>query len=246
MEMGRVILDFVGVLIWPAAVIAIAVMFRREFRSVIARLSRADLPGGVSLGFDYETERLSATESRKKALSDQSTLPAHPVNPPSPLVRPGEIPIDDAHGIEHAYVIEQLALTKLEYDLNKSIERSIRFTKGEKSLALDGLIRSDTQGPDSVVEVKWLRNPALVRAIIELIPQFQERLENYKAITGRPATLLLTLVVPERIQELVEQFRPLARALADTDWRVIVLDYEDIGFPRGSDSPNPRMEPARL
>jgi hypothetical protein len=49
-EIARIILEFLKVLItWPVAVVVLALLFRHEIRSLVRRVKKANLPGGISV-----------------------------------------------------------------------------------------------------------------------------------------------------------------------------------------------------
>jgi hypothetical protein len=57
MEIARLVLEFIKVLIWPATVLVVALIFRVPIRAVLSRLRKAGLPGGVSIDFQEEIEQ---------------------------------------------------------------------------------------------------------------------------------------------------------------------------------------------
>jgi len=62
MELAKLVLEYVKALAWPVTALAIALIFRREIRAIIARIRKAALPGGVSIDFEeqiLETKELA-------------------------------------------------------------------------------------------------------------------------------------------------------------------------------------------
>ena len=55
-DIAKLILAFVEALVWPATVLIVAFRFRTEIVAILARLKKADLPGGVSLDFSEEVK----------------------------------------------------------------------------------------------------------------------------------------------------------------------------------------------
>ncbi|MGD0617682.1 MAG: DUF4145 domain-containing protein [Bryobacteraceae bacterium] len=51
-------------LAWPTAALAIAVMFRKDIRSILARIRKAALPGGVAIDFEDEVRETKELATR--------------------------------------------------------------------------------------------------------------------------------------------------------------------------------------
>jgi hypothetical protein len=49
LEITKVIIEFLTVIIWPATVLVILLMFRKEVRVLFNRTKKIELPGDVSL-----------------------------------------------------------------------------------------------------------------------------------------------------------------------------------------------------
>ena len=56
MDVAGLVLEYVKALVWPGVVIGIAIRFRTELTRVVARLTRAQLPGGFALDFEREVQ----------------------------------------------------------------------------------------------------------------------------------------------------------------------------------------------
>jgi hypothetical protein len=232
MEITKLILEFVKSLLWPVAVVIVAVIYRKEVRSAFGRLSKADLPGGLKLGFDYHKEKLSEEKSIEKAVSDKKKIAEDLSVKPSAFIRYGELPIDLNHSDEHAYAVETLALNRLEHIIYQKVERYVLLKKGDLSDIFDGIVKGNEQTPDRVITVLWTRTVD-VKSLISGLPGYFQQVKNYKKITGREALLSIVLVVPQRVIEAIEHLKPLTQELADTDCRVYIVDYDDIGFSIG-------------
>jgi len=83
MEIAKLVLEYVRVLIWPAIVLVICVVFRRHLVALLNRIRHAELPGGVSVDLDQEIKEvksLSAKVQEQPAPSDRKrTRPAIPL-----------------------------------------------------------------------------------------------------------------------------------------------------------------------
>ena len=74
MEIAKLILEYIRALIWPATVIAICVLFRRQVIALLNRIRHAELPGGVAVDLDKEIDEvksLSAKVQEQPAPSDR-------------------------------------------------------------------------------------------------------------------------------------------------------------------------------
>jgi hypothetical protein len=60
MGIATLILGYVQALVWPLVVLTSVLLFRTQLRTILWRLQRADLPGGVSLNFQQEVQAASA------------------------------------------------------------------------------------------------------------------------------------------------------------------------------------------
>jgi hypothetical protein len=79
-NIAKIILDYLRVLAWPLVVLSLAALFRREVVSVILRLKKADLPGGISLEFAAEARAV-----RELAL-EVADLPQRPEAKGAPAI----------------------------------------------------------------------------------------------------------------------------------------------------------------
>jgi hypothetical protein len=86
MEVAKLILEYVKAIAWPFAAFAIALMFRREIRAILARIRKAALPGGVSIDFEEQIRETTELATRIEA------TPAPPNRP-----RVAGVPLTDAN-----------------------------------------------------------------------------------------------------------------------------------------------------
>ena len=86
MEIAKLILEYLRVLAWPSVILAIVLIFRKQIESLVKRLEKADLPGGVSISL-----RAEILEAKK--LSEQ--VMAKPTPPQAKGVR--SLPLTEAN-----------------------------------------------------------------------------------------------------------------------------------------------------
>ncbi|NES83900.1 MAG: hypothetical protein F6K10_22180 [Moorea sp. SIO2B7] len=86
MEIAKLVLEYLKILVWPSVILTIVLIFRRQIESLIERLQKADLPGGVSISLSAEIR-----EARK--LSEQVSAEA-----PSPKAKGAKsLPLTEAN-----------------------------------------------------------------------------------------------------------------------------------------------------
>src|SRR5437879_6239563 len=81
MELAKLVLEYVKAVAWPATAVAIALMFRREIRAILARIRKAALPGGVSIDFEGQILETVALATRIEAAPPPSNRPQTSVLP---------------------------------------------------------------------------------------------------------------------------------------------------------------------
>ena len=54
MHMAGLVLEYLRVLIWPIVVLIVLIMFQDQWKTIVLRIRRAELPGGVSLDFQED------------------------------------------------------------------------------------------------------------------------------------------------------------------------------------------------
>jgi len=82
MEVSRIILEYLRVLAWPTVAVALSLVFRDDVKVLLARITRAELPGGVSVDFPREVreaKELSAKVEATPAPSDRRRAPGIPL-----------------------------------------------------------------------------------------------------------------------------------------------------------------------
>src|SRR5882724_2678609 len=83
MEIAKLVLEYLKVVTWPTAVLIIALVYKKQFASVLGRLKKAGLPGGVSLDFYAEVLEVVQLSEKAEALPAQRQqhrgLPAIPL-----------------------------------------------------------------------------------------------------------------------------------------------------------------------
>jgi hypothetical protein len=57
MEIAKLVLEFVKACAWPITVIFLGIYFRKSLKAILARITKASLPGGVELDFRDEIEQ---------------------------------------------------------------------------------------------------------------------------------------------------------------------------------------------
>ncbi|MEO0457553.1 MAG: hypothetical protein AAF152_13380 [Cyanobacteria bacterium P01_A01_bin.114] len=121
MEIAKLVLEYLKVLAWPLVILSIVLIFRRQIESLIKRLEKADLPGGVSISL-----RAEILEAKK--LSEQVIA-----EPPPPKAKGlKKLPLTEAN-----LRMLQLGLQPSPSGLNVNYYREIAET--EPNLALAGL-----------------------------------------------------------------------------------------------------------
>lgn len=83
MDIAKLVLEYVRALVWPATVLVVLLLFRKELAALLVRLRKAALPGGVTLDFPEEVQaaRSLSEEVRKAQKSpEQKRGPALPLN----------------------------------------------------------------------------------------------------------------------------------------------------------------------
>lgn len=54
LDLANLVLEYLKILVWPGVVVAISLLFRKEITTIMARLHKAELPGGFKLDFEEE------------------------------------------------------------------------------------------------------------------------------------------------------------------------------------------------
>lgn len=121
MEVAKLILEYLKVLAWPFVILSIVLIFRKQIESLIRRLEKADLPGGLSISL--RAEILEAKKLSEKVI-------AEPLSPEAKGVK--SLPFTEAN-----LRMLQLGLQPSPSGLNVDYYRDL--AKTDPSLALAGL-----------------------------------------------------------------------------------------------------------
>jgi hypothetical protein len=82
MEIAKLVLEYLRVLAWPAVAVALCLGFRSEVKALFARMTRAELPGGLAFDFPREVreaKELSAKVEATPAPLDRKRAPGIPI-----------------------------------------------------------------------------------------------------------------------------------------------------------------------
>jgi hypothetical protein len=82
MEVTKLILEFTKALAWPLASLVIAFIFREPISSILSRIRKAGLPGGVSVDFEEEIREAQVLSER---VGSDLGPPGRPSVPTIPL-----------------------------------------------------------------------------------------------------------------------------------------------------------------
>ena len=104
MELAKLILEYLSVLIWPAAIVTICLVFRRQVAALLNRIRHAELPGGVAVDLDQEIKEVKALsamlQEQHQEIMEVKALSANVQEKPAPHYekrgRPA-IPLTDAN-----------------------------------------------------------------------------------------------------------------------------------------------------
>ena len=75
MEIAKLILEYMKALAWPITAIFLAIYFRKSLISILARLEKATLPGGISLDFEKKIKQIEALSEKVSATPEPKQLP---------------------------------------------------------------------------------------------------------------------------------------------------------------------------
>jgi hypothetical protein len=82
MEVAKLVLEYFRALAWPAVAVTLCLTFRQEVKALFARMTRAELPGGVAVDFPREVreaKELSARVESTPAPPDRKRAPGIPL-----------------------------------------------------------------------------------------------------------------------------------------------------------------------
>lgn len=66
MEIAKLILEYLKVIIWPMSVVCTFLLFRKQVAGLLARINRAQLPGGFSVDLAEQIQEAKALSVRAK------------------------------------------------------------------------------------------------------------------------------------------------------------------------------------
>lgn len=148
--------------------------------------------------FDYRKEMLTSEEIERKTLSEVLETEGVPRAASVKKDMMAFLHIEHDEKLVLRYrAMEDLAITRVEADLGQRVQRNVRLTRDSETVIVDGLVQESGAAPDKIVEVKWFRQHGSVRRFLETVPQLLALVDRYRRITGRNASLVLVLVVPE-------------------------------------------------
>ena len=81
MEIAKFILEFVKTLVWPITALVLASLFREPLSTILSRLRKAGLPGGVSIDFHDEIQEAKQISREVQALPPPADRPKRPAIP---------------------------------------------------------------------------------------------------------------------------------------------------------------------
>lgn len=125
MEIAKLILEYIKALAWPGVTITIILIFKAQISRIIGRLSKANLPGGVTFDFNQEIKEAETLSKQVAQEKDKLSIPEHKKQLPS-------IPLTEAN----ARMIS-LGLQPSPSGLDMSYYRNI--AKDDPTVALAGL-----------------------------------------------------------------------------------------------------------
>ena len=81
MEVARLVLEYLKVIAWPLICLSVAVIYKPQLITILGRLKKAALPGGVSLDFAEEAREVRYLSEQVLALPPKYEAKGHPVLP---------------------------------------------------------------------------------------------------------------------------------------------------------------------
>lgn len=213
-----------------AILIAATTITNQEFLENIAAIFR----GGIKEVYKYKVEKLNNEEKMDKLKQDISEeimpekkyakkksvtnveITSNAVTSPKPI------------RIKEYQMIESLTLSKIEKIYGMPIEKYVRIQRNNSTVVFDG--RVQRKNFDVLFEIKHVSNMNFLKD--RVIPEMIKQVERYKTITGKPATLYLTIVnkkiktgKSELKNELIEYSTKFG-----VNWGFFIFDYKDIDY----------------
>lgn len=179
-----------------------------EFLHILAAIIRGD-----KNYFDFRREFLTRDEALQKARQDAALEPHAPEDgdKSSAEAALASSRRSTNRTAINAFGVEERALDWFEREYSIPVQRYIRFWNNDYIVEVDGIVQGKRGEPDTVIEVKWIRNePPGTGIYSRIVDQVSELGRRYRGITKRDFDLILLLVVPEplpnaMITELTER-----------------------------------------
>jgi hypothetical protein len=129
--------------------------------------------------------------------------------------------------------LDQLAISLVERQLNTYFERRVTVRTEDGELFLDALRQDDNLPADLLLEVRWIRKRYLDAPT--WTEQIVAKVKLYELMTGRKASGILTLVVPNKLGTIDELLMTKAAlAAADRPIKLVIATYAALGFDPGA------------
>lgn len=149
MEIAELVLEYVKVLVWPVLVMIIVLIFRKQLYTIIYRIEKASLPGGVSLILRQEvreakqlSDKIEAAPPSKRA-KNATRIPLTEVNARllSLGLQPSPSGFDGLYYRNLAIQDPNLALAGLRIEVDITLKNlakgfNVKATSGESSRRL--------------------------------------------------------------------------------------------------------------
>jgi hypothetical protein len=81
MEVAKLVLEYTKALVWPVTLFTALLVFRKEIRTLLSRLRKAALPGGVTLDFPEEVEAVRSLSKEVRETPEPLPKNQKPVIP---------------------------------------------------------------------------------------------------------------------------------------------------------------------
>ena len=129
------------------------------------------------------------------------------------------------------FAVEQSALTFIERQFGKPMQRNMRLKKRNLSADYDGILINPHNEPDMVFEIKLLR-ASNFKWLEQKLSMINEHFQKYKEITNRKAEFWLILVVDSSpsFKESTESYFANNINKSDFNMGVKVYTFQDIGL----------------
>lgn len=137
MEIAKLILEYLRVLIWPATIAALVILFRTPLTRILNRIRNLGLPGGVTVDFQDEIDATAALSKDAMQLTsgaDKNTPPVVPLTEANALmISLGLQPVSSGLNTRYFANIADsdptLALAGLRIEIETLLKNMTRFTK---------------------------------------------------------------------------------------------------------------------